>query len=160
MIATLHASMPGNPFARTLAECCLARAASEATPESSAALTLERAHARIAGTLSPVIGDAGFDAVFARGVRKSFAQHANLERAVAALTASEVGPPSAWLRTLDPAETHAVSVTVMTHLIELLSILIGDELTRRFMDDAMGPAVPETTVARCPANHGQPTETR
>jgi hypothetical protein len=145
MTATFQASMSSTPFARALAESCLARAASEA-PESSARLILERAHAQVAIALSPVIGDAGFEALFARGIRKSSAMHADLERAVAEQPVGETGPPWAWLRTLDPADTHAVSVTVMTHVIELLSILIGDELTRRFLDDALGPDVPEAMI--------------
>jgi hypothetical protein len=146
MTAKFQALMSGTPFARALAESCLARAAST-TSESSAPLILERAHAQVAVALSPVIGDAGFQALFARGIRKSFAQHADLERAVAEQPVSDTGPPWAWLRTLDPADTHAVSVTVMTHVLELLSILIGDELTRRFMDDALlGPEVPEAMV--------------
>jgi hypothetical protein len=144
--------MSRNPFAQSLGERCLAHASPAAPNSGDAPLALEQAHAQVRRALSPVIGDAGFAALFARGLRKSFSAHPGLERAMAEQPIGEVGPPSAWLRSLDPAVAHTISVTVMTYMVELLSTLIGTELTKRFMDDAL-PATDMPEVTATPRRH-------
>jgi hypothetical protein len=127
-------TMSENQTPEALAERCLARASDEVGLDGH--VVLERAHELAASALVPVIGDAGFAAVFARAVRRAGAEYQELQ-AVARGSAPLPDALWDWIKPQSPSASHAVGTAVLTQLFGLLSTLIGDGLTTRLMDRAL-----------------------
>ncbi len=102
--------------------------------------------------VSPVIGEAGFDALFARSLKKT-------KSAFPSLSGLEtVGPPRRVLSHLcenlkkqEVALLEGMVVALMSTFIDLLSTFIGERLTWRLLRNAWPDALPkEPPLGRTP----------
>jgi len=91
--------------------------------------------------LTPLLGRAGVQALFARS-----AKLARIERASVAEVASALADStklSAWLQSLDPAAVTDVAATLFATFLALITTFIGDRLTVQILRTAW-PAIEET----------------
>ncbi len=120
-----------SPLPRSLrtAEGILARG-----PESVevAVAAVRGAHDRLHAEISPVIGVQGFAAVFARCVRQ--ASRAEHRLATAAGLAPEQVSERLWALLAElpsPSAVRAVGLDLLARFFDLMSKLVGDDLTQR-----------------------------
>jgi len=124
------------PSARRVAERILADLTEEPTSAAEATALVRTAYESVVAAMSPIIGDTGIDAMFARSVRKGRGLHPCLE----GVDVSDVGAALdrlwATLREQDPAAIKEIGVAVLAQFVELLSTLIGDQLTLQLFENA------------------------
>jgi len=100
-----------------------------------------RVSEKLAGSLSPIIGQVGAHALLSRSIHLAAAEHAALAGAARADPASEAVSLKGRLETLEPEEITATAVALFATFTGLLASLIGDTLTSRLLEDAW-PGIP------------------
>src|SRR5688572_17299990 len=89
---------------------------------------------KISGQLSPLIGSAGFQALLSRSLKLATATHPWLASDQAGLRAS--------LERQEAASAIEASSLVLANLIELLTKLVGEGLTRRLLQEVWPEVFP------------------
>jgi hypothetical protein len=119
--------------ARQLAERIFADEAGAAKGAEEAASAVKRIHEKLASALSPVVGTAGFKAMFARTIQTAKPAHPWLQDDGAADPEAFLDRLWARLKTQEPAAIRALGVALLSGLLALLSKFIGSELTLRLL---------------------------
>lgn len=126
-----------NTSAVDIAARILAEEAHGATSSEEWAAVTTRINDQIARTLSPIIGEAGFLALFARSIKKIKPGFPCLQGVVT------TAPPEVWRAQLlaclsqqEPALIRDISVTLLAVFFKSLSTFIGDGLTWRLFQNA------------------------
>jgi hypothetical protein len=116
--------------ARRVAERIFADEEARLGSAEEAVSAVRAIHEKLSRVVSSVVGDAGFNAMFARALRKMKPAHPCL----AVTMPPEADTADALWRCLagqDPATVRTVAVALLDGFLTLLSTFIGDELTLR-----------------------------
>ncbi|MGQ0503868.1 MAG: hypothetical protein ACT4TC_00960 [Myxococcaceae bacterium] len=122
-------------------------AKAEGAPPTSAQIAAATAqlHQELTLSLSPIVGDAGFDALFARSLKKTKPAFAFLSEVQTSGPSLKVLSP--LLETLkqqpEAAVAEEVVVTLLANFISLLSKFIGGGLAWRLLRNAWPDALPD-----------------
>lgn len=100
-----------------------------------------RVYQKLAGSLSPIVGQVGAHALLSRSIHLATAEHAALAGLARADPASEAVSLKGRLETLEPEEITEAAVALFATFTGLLASLIGDTLTSRLLEDAW-PGIP------------------
>ena len=109
---------------------------------SDAATIAKELHRKLGDHLSPIIGSAGFEALFARSVKKlqpAFSCLAPLETTGGE---SALGPLCAAVEDQTAPVANEIIVTLMVSFVTLLSTFIGEGLTWRLLSDVWPEVLP------------------
>jgi hypothetical protein len=117
------------PLAQKFAERVVAQVAGQLGGGDGALATLASLHERLGRVLVPVVGDGGYRAIFARSARKARTAHPCLAGVALGKADPFLDPLLARLRTEEEGTIRATTVALMAHLIELMTTLVGPELT-------------------------------
>jgi hypothetical protein len=119
------------PSARRIAEGILAEEAGNARTAGEAISAVIQVHAKLAGTISPVLGQEGFEAMFARTVQKTKADYPCLEAISSGNPDGVLDRLKSVLSQQEATTVREVGVSLVEMSFQLLSTLIGEELTLR-----------------------------
>jgi hypothetical protein len=135
--------------ARILAQTIFAEEASGRSSADECVEAVKRVHDKLASELSAVMGESGFDAMFARAVRKTGASAPSLSALAARGDAAE-GLEGLWkfLAGQERARIEETAVTLLATFFDLLATIVGDDLAFR-MFHGVWPAA--TTTVRSSA---------
>lgn len=100
-----------------------------------------RVYEKLAGSLSPIVGQAGVHALLSRSIHLVAAEHAPLAGVARADPASEAVSLQGSLEILEPEEITETAVALFATFTGLLASLIGDALTSRLLAGAW-PEIP------------------
>jgi hypothetical protein len=122
--------MVSSSSARLLAERIFADEEARLPPAEEAVSAVKAIHEKLARVVAAVVGEAGFNAMFARTLRKMKPAHLCL----ATLTATQADVTEGLWSCLGgqgTATVRTVAVALLDGFLTLLSTFIGDELTLR-----------------------------
>ncbi len=125
--------MPAHPSIQEMAERVFAEKTGGLASVDDAVAALENAYERLEYVLTSVLGDVGYRAIFVRSLRKTKIAYPCLEGVATIESEAFLEPLLSRLRQQDPGTIGAVSVALLTHLVELLWTLIGAELTLKLL---------------------------
>jgi hypothetical protein len=128
--------MQPRPSARRIAEQVFADEAGDAKTAEEAISAVARVHAKLADTISPVLGQEGFKAMFARTVQKAKASYPVLEEISSGKWDGVLNRLEGVLSQQEAATVRDIGVALVEMSFELLSKLIGDELALRLFRSA------------------------
>jgi hypothetical protein len=97
---------------------------------------MQRAYESLAAVMTSIIGDAGVRAIFARSLRKCRATFPCLESVVARDGDAFLEQLWARLHQQKPAVVKDIGIALLTGVGDILSNLIGDELTLKLFRNA------------------------
>jgi hypothetical protein len=131
--------------ARTFVPQVVERAFAHEAPGSSSAvdfvIAFKRSRQKLADAISPIVGDSGFDAMFARAVRKTRLTEPLVEDFVATEELPHLEQLWTSLEQRDPATVRRIAVGTLTGFLEFLTTMIGEELVLRLLQNAWPEAV-------------------
>ena len=135
---------------RNVVRSVLARRAGPATNAAGVATAVRVAYAELAGVLSPLIGQAGVDALASRAVHLARAEHSLGPIRASDQTSSPFTQVTFWLERQDPAHAAEVAAAVLGQFAELLAAFVGESLTTRLLLKAWpdGFPVPQSEETR------------
>ena len=93
----------------------------------------KRCHDKLARVISPIVGDMGFDAMFARAIRKTRSTEPSLDGFIAAVGAPFSDQLWAWLGQREPATIRSIGGDALARFLEFLTKLIGEELVLKLV---------------------------
>lgn len=122
--------------ARDIAARAIASESAEATTSSELVSALERARKKLGRSIAPILGDAGFDAMFSRAVRRTLSTVT-----VAKRFESVEGAPfdvqfQEWLTQERAEVVRALAIGTLTSFLESLTTMIGEELAFKLVRHA------------------------
>jgi hypothetical protein len=121
--------MQANPSARRFVERILGERTAELTNGEEAVAAVRTAHEKLARAMSPIIGEAGLLAMFARSVRKARALYPCLDSVEVSDLDTVLERLWSSLGQQEPAAIREIGIALLSNFVELLATLIGDELT-------------------------------
>ncbi len=132
--------MPRTPSAPEVAERIYAREGGKATADETVA-AVKRVLEQLERATASVVGEIGFQAMFARSLRKARETYPSLGGVEPGERGALFDPLASQLGRQDQATATAVGAALVTAFFELLATLIGDELTFRLFRDAWPEAL-------------------
>jgi hypothetical protein len=133
--------MLGNPSALQIAERIFARVGREGASSDDAIAALTSVYERLELAMSAVLGDEGYRAMFARCMRKAKAGNPCLQGVLLADSPRFLVPLYTRLRQENALTIQNTGAALMTHFIELLVTLIGNDLTLKLFHRVWPDAV-------------------
>jgi hypothetical protein len=135
---------------RDVVRSVLARRAGPGVNAAGVATAVRVAYAELAGVLSPLIGQAGVDALAARAVHLARAEHSLGPIRASDQTSSPFTQVAFWLERQDLADATEVAAAVLANFAELLAAFVGESLTTRVLLKAWpdGFPVPQSEETR------------
>ena len=122
-----------DPPLRQIIEDALAR---HAVPATDSALRLWR---KLAPELITIIGELGFDALYARSIRLARLRHPWIRQDAGTLSGDDVfAPLQQSLQAQDQAQAGLASLALFTNFFDTLALLIGEALTKHLLHSAWG----------------------
>ena len=122
-----------DPPLRQIIEAALAR---HPGPVADAALQLWR---KLAPELITIIGELGFDALYARSIRLARLRHPWIKQDASTLSGDDVfAPLQQSLQAQDQAQAGLASLALFTNFFDTLALLIGEALTKHLLHSAWG----------------------
>ncbi len=128
---------------RDVVRSVLARRAGPGVNAAGVATAVRVAYAELAGVLSPLIGQAGVDALAARAVHLARAEHSLGPIRASDQTSSPFTQVAFWLERQDPARAAEVAAAVLASFAELLAAFVGESLTTRLFLKAWPDGFPD-----------------
>jgi hypothetical protein len=129
--STLRAAMLGTSSARTLAERIYAEEIGEANTAEEAVAAVQRIQRKLAGAMSPVIGEAGVRAIVRRSAQKAQLTHPCLEAIVGLTDDAFIEGLGSCLREEGLAAIRPIGVDLFVGFLALMSTFIGSDLALR-----------------------------
>ena len=127
-----------DPPLRQIIEAALAR---HPGPVADTALHLWR---KLAPELITIIGELGFDALYARSIRLARLRHPWIRQDASTLSGDDVfAPLQQSLQAQDQAQAGLASLALFTHFFDALASLIGEALTKHLLRSAWGQETPD-----------------
>jgi hypothetical protein len=119
--------------ARKLAERIVADETGQESGGDQALSAVKSIHRKLANALSPVVGEAGFEAMFARTVQKGRLEHPALAEVVTG--GPDSLPQAVWARleSLDSPVIHSIGTSLLAAFLVLLSRLVGGDLALQLL---------------------------
>ena len=118
---------------RQIIEAALARPAG---PVADATLQLWR---KLAPELITIIGELGFDALYARSIRLARLRHPWIKQDASTLSGDDVfAPLQQSLQAQDATQAGLASLALFTIFFDTLALLIGEALTKHLLHSAWG----------------------
>ena len=122
-----------DPPLRQIIEAALAR---HPGPVADTALHLWR---KLAPELITIIGELGFDALYARSIRLARLRHPWIRQDASTLSGDDVfAPLQQSLQAQDQAQAGLASLALFTNFFDTLALLIGEALTKHLLHSAWG----------------------
>lgn len=141
---------PDNARLRDAVRSVLGRRAGPDSNAAGVATAVRNAYADLSRVLSPLIGQAGVDALAARAVHLARAEHSLGPIRASDQTSSPFTQVTFWLERQDPARATDVAAAVLANFAELLAAFVGESLTTRLLLKAWpdGFPVPQSEETR------------
>lgn len=133
-------SAPEGAAARQVVERAFASESVDASTGAEVLTALDRARAKLARSIAPILGDAGFDAMFSRALRRSLATVATATRPHLADGSPFEARFREWLVQEDADVVRAIAVAALTSLFDSLTAMIGEELASKLVRHAWSDA--------------------
>ena len=127
--------MRASPSTPLVIERIFAEIRDPSTAEEAVSV-MKHAHETLAGVMTPIVGDAGVQAIFVRGLRKCRPTYSCLEAVVARDRDAFLDQLWTSLKQQKPAIIKDIGIALLTSFSEVLSNLIGDELTMKLFCNA------------------------
>jgi hypothetical protein len=120
--------MRASPSSRVVVERIFAEIGEPSTAYEAVSV-MKRAYETLAGVMTPIVGEAGVQAIFVRGLRKCRTTYSCLEAVVARDRDAFLDQLWTSLKQEKPAIIKDIGIALLTSFSDVLSNLIGDELT-------------------------------
>jgi hypothetical protein len=127
--------MRASPSTRPVVERLFAAMGERATADEAVSM-VRSAYENLAGVMTPIVGDAGVQAIFVRSLRKCRPAYSCLEAVVARDRDALLDQLWTSLKQQNPATIKDIGIALLTSFSDVLSNLIGDELTLKLFRNA------------------------
>jgi hypothetical protein len=121
----------------------LERRARSGADAAAVAAAIRRAYDELAGVLAPLIGQVGVDALVARALHLTRRDYPS-DQAADEQAAEQFAQVSLWLEQKDPTLATDAAAAMLARFAALLTTLIGEPLTTRYLRKAWPDAFSDT----------------